>query len=108
MPARASLGEGTINLFSEMSIAIVRAIAIYEQVSSSDQCFPGAIQGMLTMKARTISGDRFRLNMTFLARFLLCTDSRFERAAAVGIKRADAARIEVNRKADCLRKNSGV
>jgi len=87
---------------------VVRAIAIYEHVSSSDQCFPGAIQGMLTMNARTISGDLFRLNIIFRARFLQCTESRLESAAAVGIKSAAAASIEVNRKADCFLRNFGV
>ena len=87
---------------------MVSAIAIYEQVSSSDQCFPGAIQGMLTMNARTISGERLRLNIMFRARFLLCTESRLESAAAVGMKRAAAASIDVKRNADCFRRNFGV
>jgi hypothetical protein len=70
MPAKDSLGEGTMSLFIEISIAIVRAEAMYEHVSSSAQCFPGAIQGMLTMNAKTISGERFLLKMISRARSL--------------------------------------
>ena len=70
IPARESLGDGMMSLLREMSTAIVRADDIYEQVSSSDQCLPGAIHGTFTMNANTISGDRFRLALTFRARIL--------------------------------------
>lgn len=58
------------------------------------------------MKARTISGERLRLNMIPRARFLQWAESRLERAAAVGMKSADAARMDVNKKADCFLTNS--
>lgn len=52
------LGDGMMTLFSDISTAIVIADAIYEHVSSSDQCFPGDIQGMLIIYANTSSGER--------------------------------------------------
>lgn len=55
------------------------------------------------MKARTISTDLCRCAITLLAKFLQCLDSRLDNAAAEGKKRAAAARIDVNRKADCAR-----
>ena len=92
-----------MSLFKDRSTAIVNAIAIYEQVSSSAQCFPGDIHGMLIMNANTISGDRLRFAITRCAKFLQCTESLFDRAAVDGRKSADAARIEVKRKADRIR-----
>ena len=108
MPARESLGDGTISLLSEISMAMVRADAMYAHVPSSDQCSPGAIQGMFTMNPRTISGDRFRFVMRLRARSLQCAESLLDNADAVGMKSADAAIIEMNKKADCLRTNCGV
>lgn len=89
-----------MSLSRKMSSAIVRAMAIYEHVSSSDQCFPGVIHGMLIMYASTISGDRFRLAMILRERYLQCIDRRLKRAPAVGINRAEAARMDVKRNAD--------
>ena len=97
-----------MSLFSEMSMAIVRAIAIYEHVSSSDQCLPGAIHGTFTMNAKTISGERLRCSITFRAKDLQCIVNRFDRAPAEGRNSADAAKTEVKRKAERFRTNSGV
>lgn len=52
------------------------------------------------MKASTISGDRLRFTMTRWARLRQWTARRFDSAAVEGRKSADAARIEVNRKAE--------
>jgi hypothetical protein len=57
------------------------------------------------MKESTISGDRLRLIMTRCARRLQCADSLLHKAAVDGRNSADAARIEVNRKADRDRTN---
>lgn len=87
---------------------MVRDEAIYEQVSSSDQCFPGAIHGMFTMYANTISGERFRWVITWCANLLQWPESLFDTAPADGMKRADTDMIDVNKNAECLRTNSGV
>lgn len=97
-----------MSLLREMSIEIVRAAPIYEQVSSSAQCFPGDIQGILTMNPRMISGDRCLFTMIDWARCFEWDDNLFEIAAAVGMNSAEAAMIEVKRKEDCFRTNSGV
>lgn len=57
---------------------------------------------MLIMNAKTISGDRFPLAKMRRARDLLWAERRFDRAPAEGMKRADAARIDVNKNADCF------
>lgn len=92
-----------INLFNDISMAIVNAIARYAQVSSSAQCFPGDIQGILTIKASTISGDRLRFTIILCDKFLRWAESRFESAAVDGRKRAEAARMEVKRNAERAR-----
>jgi hypothetical protein len=102
------LGDGTISLFSDKSMATVSAIAIYEQVASSAQCFPGDIHGILTIKAKTISGDLFRCIITRSARFLQWTDNLLARAAVLGRKRAAAARRDVKRNAERERTNDAV
>jgi hypothetical protein len=63
---------------------------------------------MLTMNANTISGDRLRFTMTRCAKFLQCTESLFDSAAVDGRKRADAAKIEVKRKAERARTKATV
>lgn len=99
-PSWDPLGDGMMSLFKDKSIATVNAMAKYAQVSSSAQCFPGVIQGTFTMKASTISGDRLRFTITRCAKFLQCAESLFDSAAVDGRKRADAAKIEVKRKAE--------
>lgn len=102
------LGDGVISLFRDRSTAMVRAIAMYEQVASSAQCFPGDIHGMFIKKDSTISGDRCRFAITRAAKFLQWVESRFERAAVDGRKRDEAESIEVNRNADLARTNLDV
>ena len=64
----AMLGDGVMSLFKDRSTAMVKAIAMYEHVASSAQCFPGVIHGTFTTKASTISGDRYRFAITRAAR----------------------------------------
>lgn len=60
-PAGLIVGDGTTILFSERSKASVSAADKYAHVSSSAQCLAGVIQGMLTMKPKTISTDLYLL-----------------------------------------------
>ncbi len=53
----ASGDEGSIILFKYKSTAILNAMDMYVEVSSSAQCSPAGIQGMFTMNAKTISTD---------------------------------------------------
>lgn len=53
----ASGEEGSIILFRYRSTAILDAIEMYVEVSSSAQCSPAGIHGMFTMNASTISTD---------------------------------------------------
>lgn len=96
----SKLDEGVTILFKDRSIAIVRAMAMKAQVSSSPKHLPGAIHGTLTINARTISTDLHRCITALLARNRQCLESLFDNAASDGRKRADAARIDVNRNAD--------
>lgn len=54
---RGSVDGGSITLFRDKSKAIVRAIERYVEVSSSAQCSPAEIHGILTINARIISTD---------------------------------------------------
>jgi hypothetical protein len=96
----ASGDEGSIILFRYKSSAILKAIDMYAEVSSSAQCSPAGIHGMLTINARTISTDLNRFVMTKSASFCRCLESRLCRASKEGENRADAAHIDVNRKAE--------
>lgn len=104
----ASGDEGRMILFKYKSIAILNAIEMYVDVSSSAQCSPAGIHGMFTIKARTISTDLKRLIMTRSASFWRCRESRLCRASSEGENSADAAVIEVKRKAERLRTKSTV
>ena len=94
-----------IILCSDRSIAIVVAIDTYQQVSSSALCLPGNIHGTFTMKASTISTDRYRFEMIRFTRFRQWFDNLLERAAAEGMNNAAAATMEVKRNADLDRVN---
>jgi hypothetical protein len=96
----SKLTDGETILFSDKSKATVKAMAIYEQVSSSPRLPPGGIHGTLTMKARTISTDLWRCVITLFASDLQCRDNLLDKAAADGRKRAAPAMIDVNRNAD--------
>lgn len=60
------------------------------------------------MYARTISGDLFLFVITYCASLLQCTASLLDSAPVDGIKRAEAARIEVKRNALLLLTNFAV
>lgn len=66
---RTSDDSDRMILFSDKSSATVRAMEMYVDVSSSAQCSPAEIQGMLTMKAKMISTDLYRLAMISPASF---------------------------------------
>lgn len=102
------LDEGETILFSDRSSATVNAMAMYGHVSSSPRRSPGAIHGTFTIKAKTISTDRYRCVVTCFASHLQCRDNRVDNAAADGRKRAVAARIDVNKNADCARTKPAV
>lgn len=79
------------------SIAIVVAIDMYRHVSSSVLSCPGNIHGTLTMKARTISTERYPCITTCFASLLVWLDRRLDKAESCK-KRAEAAMMEVVRK----------
>ena len=81
-------------------MAMVVAMEMYQGDSSSVLCSPGGIQGTLSMKASTISTDLCLRITTLCARFFAWVDSLFDRAACWGLKRAEAAMMEVQRKAE--------
>jgi hypothetical protein len=58
------------------------------------------------MNAKTISMDLCLRSMTLCAKVVTWLDSRFDKAEAVGMNKADAARMEVKRKADLERVKS--
>lgn len=95
-------------LFSDKSRATVRAMEIYVDVSSSAQCSPAEIQGMLTMNAKMISTDLYRLAMISPASFWRWLYSLLYTASSEGENRADAAAMDVSKKAERLRTNSTV
>lgn len=99
---------GTRLLCNPRSSDIVVAIDTYQHVSSSALCFPGNIHGTLIMKAKTISTERQRVDITRLARDLQWLESRRDRAPAEGMNSADMAAIEVKRNADRDRVKEGV
>jgi len=100
--------DGDTILFTPKSSAIERALDRKPHVSSFDQQSDGALHGMFTMKASTISTDRERFASTCPRTLSLCVNNLFDSADASGRKRAAAASIDVNRYADRPRTYSAV
>lgn len=107
-PGGRIVDEGSTILFKDKSRAMVNAVDRYAQVRSLVQCRPGAIQGMLTMKAKTISTERKPENGIRRAKLSRWMQSRLHKAAIPVANDAEAARTDVNRNAERDRTKPGV